>query len=285
MMSIRTNISSLSAQRGLMNAQHQLDSSLAKLSSGYRISKASDDAAGLGVSQNLTAQFRSYGQAARNANDGLSVVQTAESALNEVGNVLTRLRELTMQSASDGVSNTERAFIQEEADALLDELDRIDATTEFNGNTLFGAAAALDFQVGIRGTANDVISIDTTAMEVDTASLGVATALDQMKTGGSIDLATSAAQSQSALDIVDEAIGQVSTHRSSLGAVANRLTSVVSTIASAAESVAAANSRIRDVDVASETAEMTRSQILVQAGVSVLAQANQAPQIALKLLG
>jgi flagellin len=288
MMSIRTNLSSMAAQHSLTTSQSQLDSSLAKLSSGYRITKASDDAAGLGVSANLNAQLKSYNQAARNANDGISVVQTAESGLNEVTNILTRVRELSMQSASDGIGNTERGYIQEETDSLLDELDRIGQTTEFNGVKVFGASNAFQFQVGIRGTANDFLTVDTTAMNVATSALGSGgggTAIDQLKTGGSASLDTSAAQSQSALDIVDAAISEVSNFRSQLGAAANRLTSVVSTIQSASESVAAANSRIRDVDVAQETSEMSRSQILVQAGVSVLAQANQAPQVAMKLLG
>lgn len=275
MMSIRSNLSSLNAQRNLGVSQTQLDSSLAKLSSGYRITKASDDAAGLGVSSNLTAQYRSYVQAARNANDGLSVVQTAEASLNEVSNILTRMRELAMQSASDGIGTTERGYIQEETDNLIDELDRIDATTEFNGTTIFGAAAALTFQVGIRDTGDDYLTVDTTAMDVDANSLAVDT----------VDLSADAATSRGHLAAIDAAIVSVSGFRSELGASANRLQSTLNTIGQAAESVAAANSRIRDVDVASETSEMSRAQILVQAGVSVLAQANQAPQVALKLLG
>lgn len=275
MLSIRTNTSSLAAQRNLNSNQMGLDSSLSKLSSGYRITRASDDAAGLGVSTNLTAQVRSYDQASRNANDGLSVVQTAESAMNESTNILTRMRELAMQSASDGISNTERAYIQEENTALIAELDRIDSVTEFNGTTLFGAAAALTFQVGIRETANDFITVDTTAMDVDSTSLGV----------NGVDLSTDAATSRAALATIDTALDSVSNFRSELGAAANRLSSVVSTIAVAQESAAAANSRIRDVDIANETSKMSAGQVLMQAGVSVLSQANQAPQVALKLLG
>ena len=286
MLSIRTNVASLNAQKSLSGSTETLQSSMSKLSSGMRITRASDDAAGLGVSQNLTAQVRSYNQASRNASDGLSVVQTAESALNETGNILTRMRELTMQSASDGISNTERAYIQEETDALIEELDRIDATTEFNGTTLFGAGAALTFQVGIRETANDFITLDTTAMDVDSASIGDGTnTIADLATGGAVDLATSATQSRSALAVIDGAIDNVSNFRSELGAVANRLQSVQQTIATASESAASANSRIRDVDVAEETAAMARANVLQQAGVSVLAQANQQPQIALKLLG
>ncbi|MCC7108107.1 MAG: flagellin FliC [Deltaproteobacteria bacterium] len=274
-MSIRTNTASLNATRNLMVSQSQLDRSLSKLSSGYRITRASDDAAGLGVSANLTAQFRSYNQAMRNANDGLSLVQTAEAALNETTNILTRMRELAMQSASDGIGTVERGYIQDEADALIEELDRLDATTEFNGTTIFGAANALSFQVGIRDTADDYIDIDTSAIEVDSTRLAVNT----------VDLSVDAATSRGHLAAIDAALEDVSGFRAELGAGANRLESVLNTVATAAESVAASNSRIRDVDVAAETAEMSKAQILVQAGVSVLAQANQAPQVALKLLG
>lgn len=275
MVTIRTNTASLAAQRNLNANQRSLDMSLSKLSSGYRITRASDDAAGLGVSTNLRAQMRSYDQAARNASDGLSVVQTAEASLNETGNILMRLRELTMQSASDGISGTERAYIQEETDALVAELDRIDAATEYNGTILFGAADPLTFQIGVRDTANDFLTIDTTAMNVDSTSLGV----------NALDLATDATTSRAQLTAIDAAIDSVSNFRSELGASANRLSSVVNTIAVALEEVTAANSRILDVDIAAETSRMSSGQVLVQAGVSVLSQANQAPQIALKLLG
>lgn len=286
MLSIRTNVSSMNAQKSLSQSSSMLESSMAKLSSGMRITRASDDAAGLGVSANLSAQVRSYNQAQRNAGDGMSVVQTAEGALNEVSSILTRLRELTMQSSSDGISNTERAFVQEESDALIDELDRIDATTEFNGTNIFGAATALTFQVGIRATAEDFITLDTSAMEVDAASLTDGTdTISDLLAGGTHALNVSATQSRTALLVIDGAINQVSGFRSELGAVANRLSSASSTIAAAAESSAAANSRVRDVDVAEETANMAKANILQQAGVAVLAQANQQPQVALKLLG
>ena len=275
-LSIRTNTASLNAARNLSSNQIGLDSSLAKLSSGFRITKASDDAAGLGVSANLTAQFRSYNQAARNANDGISLIQTAESALNEVTNILTRMRELAMQAASDGVTDTERAnFIQEENSELRSELDRISATTEYNNTTVFGAgAASFSFQVGIRNTTNDRIAVDTTAINVAAADL--VTTNTNFGTRAVAELAIAE---------IDTAISSVSNFRADLGAKANRLNSALNTISQAAESVAAANSRIRDVDIALETAELSKSQILVQAGVSVLAQANQAPQVALKLLG
>lgn len=274
MLSIRTNVASLNAQRNMSRTTMDMDSSLSKLSSGYRITRAADDAAGLGVSTNLTAQVKSYNQAARNANDGLSVVQTAEAALNEVGNILTRMRELAMQASSDGIGTTERGYITEEYTQLSEELDRIDSTTEFNGKTLFGAAA-LQFQVGIRGSDDDFISINTSTINVDASALGV----------NALTLSTTATAARTALTAIDDALDSVSNFRSILGAVANRLTSVGNTIATAAESASASNSRIRDVDVAEETSNLSRTQVLMQAGISVLAQANQAPQVALKLLG
>jgi flagellin len=273
-MSIRTNVSSLNAQRNLGQTQMQLDSALSRLSSGYRITKAGDDAAGLGISVNLESQIKSYGQAIRNANDGVSVIQTAEGALNEQSNILTRMRELAMQSASDGIGNTERGYIQNEVTALTSELDRVAQSTEFNGQKLLdGSAATLDFQVGIRNVAaNDRITVTT--VDATTATLGVA----------ALSLA-SKASSQTAITTLDTALQTVSAARATLGAAGNRFSSAISTIQTFAENLSAANSRIRDVDVAEETSRMSRSQVLMQAGVSVLAQANQMPQIALKLLG
>jgi flagellin len=271
-MSIKSNISSLNAQRNLMSTQMDLDSSLSKLSSGFRITKAGDDAAGLGISVNLQSQIRSYNQATRNAQDGISLVQTAEGALNETSNLLTRLRELAMQSASDGIGNTERGYVQEESDALVAELERISQATEYNGTSLLNGAATLSFQVGIRNVAaNDRIDVST--VDATTATLGV----------DALDMST-AAGAQAALAAIDTALQTVSAARATFGSVGNRLNSVVSTIQTASENLSAANSRIRDVDVAEETSKMSRSQVLLQAGVSVLAQANQQPQIALKLL-
>jgi flagellin len=273
-MSIRTNVASLNAQRNLFSTESQLDSSLSKLSSGYRITKAGDDAAGLGISSNLGAQIRSYNQAARNAQDGISLIQTAEGALNETTGILTRLRELAMQSASSGVGDTERGYIQDEVTALVEEIDRIGNSTEYNGTKLLdGAATTLTFQVGIRNVAaNDRISVTTVS--------ATATALG-------VNALTLSAQTtaQSALSVIDAAIQTVSTARAKLGAAGNRRESVGNTIRQSSESISAANSRIRDVNVAEETSSMTRAQILMQAGVSVLAQANQMPQLALKLLG
>ncbi|MGC4120544.1 MAG: flagellin [Myxococcales bacterium] len=274
MMSIRTNVASLNAQRNLFQTQSMLDASLSKLSSGYRITKAGDDAAGLGISVNLEAQIRSYNQAARNAQDGISVVQTGEGGLNEVSNVLTRLRELAMESASDGIGNTERGYIQNETDALTTELDRIANATEFNGIKLLdGTATTLTFQIGIRNVAvNDRISVTT--VDATAATLGVA----------GLDLTTNT-NAQTALDTIDSALQVVSAARAVFGAAGNRFSTTISQIQTASENLSAANSRIRDVDVAEESAKMSRAQLLQQAGVSVLAQANQSPQVALKLLG
>jgi flagellin len=275
-MSIRTNISSLNAQRNLGNTQSALDSSLSRLSSGYRITKAGDDAAGLGISTKLEAQIRSYSQATRNANDGLSVIQSTEAALNEQANILTRIRELAMQSASDGIGNTERGYVQQEASELINELERIAQVTEYNGTKLLtGAGSALDFQIGVANSTNDRIQFTSIDATTSVASgLGV--------TGLSLSLKASA---QSALVTIDAALAKVSTARSTIGAAGNRLESAIRNIQAFAESLSAANSRIRDVDVAEETSRLSRSQILAQAGVSVLAQANQMPQLALKLLG
>ena len=275
MFSIRTNVASLIAQRNLANAEGMMSSSLAKLSSGYRITKAGDDAAGLGISSNLNAQIKSYNQASRNASDAVSVIQTAEGSLNETTNILTRLRELAMQSASGGVGNTERGYIQNEVAQLVSEVSRIAESTEYNGVKLMdGNITTLTFQVGIRNvtTTSDRISVET--MDATAATLGV----------DALEL-TSAASSQEALSTIDTAIERISSARATLGAAGNRFNAVANTIRTAAENLSAAHSRIKDVDVAEETAAMSRAQILAQAGVSALAQANQVPQMAMKLLG
>ncbi len=274
-MSIRTNIASLNAQRNLYSTQNQLDTSLSRLSSGFRITKAGDDAAGLGISTKLESQIRSYGQAVRNANDGLSVIQSTEAALNEQANILTRLRELAMQSSSDGVGNSERQYIQMEGGALVNELQRISQVADYNGTKLLnGATATLNFQVGIYSTSNDSIAFNTLNATTGTTGLNVA----------SISM-TSSTSALAALASIDSALATVSSARATLGANGNRLQSAINNIQSFSESLSAANSRIKDVDVAEETSKMSRSQILLQAGVSVLAQANQMPQMALKLLG
>jgi len=457
-LSIRTNVSSLTAQRNLAANQAGLDSSLSRLSSGFRITRAGDDAAGLGISTKLEAQIRGYNQAVRNANDGLSVVQSSEAALNEQANILTRMRELAMQSASDGVGNVERGYIEQESAKLMAELQRISQVAEYNGTKLLdGSAATLDFQVGIFATTSDVISLQTVNATIQagltasvttaassyidamaangwddgaarataavaaagvtnaTAATEAASAIHEIflmgmfsagagsfvnpvpvqyraaattlvnatalgGTGGNPKLAASyaafatriaagdtvanaktaastaagvagaggseanaagfAAQhiflaayanvtgsttlgvppagaartaglaalngalggstgglavanvtmasqnsALNSLGALDSALEKISAARATLGATGNRLQSAIANIQAFSESLSAANSRIKDVDVAEETSRMSRSQILMQAGVSVLAQANQMPQMALKLLG
>ncbi|MGC3998715.1 MAG: flagellin [Anaeromyxobacter sp.] len=271
-LSIRTNVASLNAQRNLSQTSSTLDSSMSRLSSGYRITRAGDDAAGLGISTKLEAQIKSYNQAQRNANDGMSVLQTTEASLNETANILTRLRELAMQSASDGIGASERAYITTEATQLTSEIDRIAQTTKFNGTNLLSGASTLSFKVGVEDTTNDQISFAT--INATTTSLGV----------NALNLGTINGAS-SALTTIDSAISTVSTARSTLGAAGNRFQSAINNIQSYTEAISAANSRIKDVDVAEETSRMARANILQQAGVSVLAQANQQPQLALKLLG
>lgn len=270
---VRSNLASLNAQRNLFNTNQMQSDSYSKLSSGMRITKAGDDAAGLGISSNLQAQIRSFNQANRNAQDAQSLIQTAEANLNQTTELLTRMRELAMQSASSGVGNTERGYIQTENTALITEITRIANAAEYNGTALLNSATSLTFQVGIRNVAaNDQITVST--VDSTATALGVA----------ALDFSTQAG-AQGALTTIDSAIQTISNSRSTFGAAGNRLSSVVQTIQQSSESLSAANSRIRDVDVAEETSKLARTQVMLQAGVSVLAQANQAPQVALKLLG
>ena len=274
---VQTNVSSLNAQRNLTSTMSSMQTALSRLSSGYRITKASDDAAGLAISESLRAQIRSMAQAQRNAYDGISVIQTAEGSLNEISNILIRMRELGMQSASDGVGTTERSYMQVELGALRSEINRISAGTEFNGLKLIDgslSSTGLTFQVGIRNvSSNDRIGItissaQASALQVDGSSLSISTK----------------SSAQNALSTLDTALRSVSSIRASLGAYENRLTSTISNLGIAQENLSAANSRIRDMDAAQETSNLTKAQILLQAGVSVLAQANAVPQVALSLI-
>lgn len=278
---VNTNVASLGAQRALNRTTNALQRNIEKLSSGQRINRAADDAAGLGISENLKATSRSFAQAERNANDGISMIQVAEAAMNEQAGVLTRLRELAVQSANGALTGTERGFINAEATALVSEITRISAVTEFNGITMIAAGSgSIDMQVGKGATANDTISVAFSG--TDAATLGTSGGGAALST---IDLGTSAATAQTALGIIDQSITDLSTTRSTLGATQNRLEVTVANLGSARENIDGANSRIRDVDVASETASLTRNQILSQSGVSVLAQANQLPSAALSLIG
>jgi flagellin len=277
---INTNIGSINAQRNLAGTQSALERSMDRLSSGMRITRAGDDAAGLAISESLRAQIRGLVQAQRNANDGISVIQTAEGALNEISNILIRLRELAVQSASEGsVSNTERSFLQNEFSALQSEITRIANATKFGGRvlldgTLSGSTSALTFQVNINNNA----SVDRITLSIGDAT---ASGLSIQASQAAISTVDSA---QSALSTIDSAISAVSTVRGNLGAASNRLQSTINNLAVSVENLSAANSRIRDVDVALETAELTRTQVLQQAGIAVLAQANISSQVALNLL-
>jgi flagellin len=278
--SVKTNIASISAQTNIRQTTKSLNQSIQNLASGQRINVAADDPAGLAISSKLRANIDSLQVASRNANDGISLLQTAEGSMNEVSGILTRMRELAMQSSTDTVGDSERAFVQQEFSALMEEIDRIANVTEFNGTQLLdGSATGLDFQVGIRDTANDRITVAIADMR--------STALGTGGGGAAIGTAgvDSRANAQASLDIIDAAIQDVSAGRAGIGAAENRLQVTIANINVSRENLSAANSRIRDTDVAEESAAMTRASILMQAGVSVLAQANQTPQMALNLLG
>jgi flagellin len=271
--SLKTNISSLIAQAHLSNTALEIGRSLARLSSGYRITRAQDDAAGLAISVNLGAQIGSYRQAVRNAQDGINLTETAEASLNETQNILIRLRELASQAASSGIGNTERGYIQNEVGALISEVDRIANATEYNGVALINATTHLTFQVGIRSVpANDQIVVTTSSATSAALSLG----------GLSLAALTGAA---GALTTIDAALQSISSARATLGAQANRMERAIQTATQASVSLSAAQSRIRDVDVAEEVSNLSRLQIQMQAGVAILAQANQMPSLVLKLLG
>ena len=272
-LTINTNVASMNAQRNLGATQMRLNGNLGRLSSGQRINTAADDSAGLAISERFKSQIRSFGQAERNANDGVSMLQTAEGALNEISGVLTRIRELAVQSANGTLGSAERVYIDNENLALQAEITRISDVTEFNGTKLLDGTVSTGatLQVGINGTTNDPISFSIQDSDFSTL------------TGAAVSLSTQT-NAQAALTTLDTAINAVSTIRAGLGTVQNRLNVTVANLGSARENISAANSRIRDVDVAAETAELTRNNILVQAGVSVLSQANQAPQVALNLL-
>ncbi len=277
-LSINTNVASLNAQRNLGNSQSALSTSMERLSSGLRINSAKDDAAGLGISDRMTSQIRGLNQAVRNANDGISLAQTAEGAMGEVTNILQRMRELTVQSANDTNSSADRQSLQDEVASLLTEIDRISATTEFNGKYVLNgsAGASMTFQVGTRGTTNDKITVSLGTFNMDGSTLGVSGLTVASFAGKSVG---------SVLGAIDKAIASVDTARGKLGAVQNRFESTIANLSNIAENVTAARSRILDADIAQETSNMTKQNILQQAGVSILAQANQSPQLALSLLG
>ena len=273
---INTNVSSIAAQRSLSVNNRESQNTLAKLSSGTRITRASDDAAGLAISEKLKGQIRSIKQADRNANDGISMVQTAEGGLDEVSSILTRLRELSIQSASDTVGDTERGFTNMEYQNLKQEIERIAQVTEFNGiKLLSGQGGVLDFQIGVNNDPfQDRISYDTSNQNARLEALGINELTVANKEGA-----------QEALNVIDRAIENVSGQRASLGAIQNRLISTSNNLQITNENLSAANSRIRDVDYAEATAMNAKNSILGQAGTAVLSQANAQGQNALRLIG
>jgi flagellin len=273
---INTNIQALVAQRNLgVNRQAQ-EKSLERLSSGSRINHASDDAAGLAISERIRANTRSLSQAGRNAQDGISLVQVAEGGTNEVTNILIRMRELSIQAASDTIGDKERGFIDKEVVQLRQEIDRIASTTEFNGTKLLnGSAPKLEVQVGLNNNPmEDRLVINASEQNITTQALGIEGITTMRKEDAQMNL-----------EKLDTALTTLNSNRASLGALQNRMQSTINNISIYKENLDAARSRIKDTDMAEETSELTKSNILSQAGISVLSQANQNPQQALKLLG
>lgn len=276
---VNSNLASLNAQRNLESSQNSLNQSLQRLSSGLRINSAKDDAAGLFISEQLTRDIRGTNQAVRNAADGISLGQTAEGALSEIGNNLQRIRELAVQSAN--ATTNDRKGIQAEVDQLTQEISRIIQTTEFAGNSLLNAAGGsetLTFQVGASGTASNQLTISTVSMT------GIAGYAASLTATGTVNV-SNAANASAALSALSTALDTVNQSRATYGALQNRFEAVISNLQNYAENLTAARSRIQDADFAAETANLTRAQILQQAGVSILAQANTLPQTALSLLG
>lgn len=269
-LTVNTNMTATYSIGYLEGTSHMLQKTFNRISSGLRITRAGDDAAGLAVAENLDATARSMRQATRNANDGLSVIQVAEGATNEVANILKRMRELAVQSASDTMSNTERAYIDDEYQQLSSEVDRIANVTNFNGVPLADGSANIDVQVGAENSANDLITI--TVGDLRTTALALPA-----------NLLTSA-DARSALDDLDTALNTVNSYRSNYGAVQNRLESTLRNLTTYTQGLDAAESRIRDADFAYESAEMTKYQTMQQAGVAILGQANQLTQAPLRLL-
>ena len=272
---INTNVASINAQRNLSGTRMRMQQSLERLSSGQRINRAGDDAAGLAISENLKAQIRGLGQAERNAQDGVSLVQIAEGALGETSNILIRLRELAVQAASDTIGSTERKFLNVEFEQLTSEVDRIANSTEFNRVPLLnGTGAVFDIQIGTRNDPiSDRLTFDASSADVNIAALGLnlASVADKIS-------------SQNSLSSIDQAIISVSGIRADVRPLQSRLQSTINNIAVSVENLSSANSRVRDTDIAAETAELTKQNILMTAGTSVLSQANSSSRNALSLI-
>jgi flagellin len=290
---VNTNTSSLSAQRQLMGSAKSLDTSFERLSSGLRINSASDDAAGLLISNRLTSQVNGLNQSVRNANDGISLAQTAEGALDETTNMLQRMRTLSIQASNGSNSDKDRAAIQQEVSQLSTEINRIASDTTFGGENLLDGTYTGIFQVG--ADSNQTISFNLTDggvnNTIDYAGNGGFTmsGLSSSSTTAQVSVSTASvstvANAQSMVDTLDTMIAAVDSKRAELGAIQNRFGSTISNLSNITENVSSARARVRDADFAAETAELTSSQILQQASSSILAQANQRPQTALSLLG
>jgi flagellin len=276
-LAINTNMMSINAQRNLMGTGRSLNTSIERLSSGLKVNSAADDAAGMAVTVNLRAQIRGFQQAVENANDGIAILQTAEGSYNSISDLLIRMRELAVQSANDSLTNKERAYLNTEFEDLTTELTRISDVAEYNGVTLLDGTAGdgagnMVFQVGTRNTLNDQIKVNL--KDQDATQLGVDTlAIDNLT------------NSQAAITGIDTALDTLATDRATLGSKINELTASVDNLALTVENLSAANSQIRDADISKESAEFSKNQVLMQSGVSMLAQANSVPQMALKLLG
>lgn len=273
---INTNISSLATQRALSTNGDKQKMALERLSSGTRINRAGDDAAGLAISEKLKAEIRSMRQASRNTSDGISLMQVAEGSMNEISNILVRLRELSIQAASDTIGDVERGFVNKEVQQLKQEVERISKSTEFDGIKLLdGTSNNLEFQVGTKNDPN----LDRFTFE----SQALATTLGALNLEGISTENKEAAQTN--LTVLDSALEHLNSNRATLGALQNRMQSTIANLATYRENLEAANSRIRDTDMAEESSELVKSNILTQTSVSLLSQANQLPQAALKLLG
>lgn len=289
-MRIRTNVSSLTAQRHMAQNNNDMKSSLEKLSSGHRINKSADDAAGLAITENLRGKIRGMNVAKRNANDAVSMVQVAEGSMNEMSNMLIRMRELTIQSSTDTLGSREREYLNREYTQLVDEMDRIGKSTEFNGTRMFDPEQELSefvIQVGVNESTpeenSDTISINLEGLKFDSESLGLGKE-DEIGPNDGGDGPDRQTISEK-LTTIDDALSKVASERATLGAIQNRLQSAIGNLEVSVENQSVAKSRIKDVDFASETANLTQARIMTASNLSVLAQANQAPEQALRLLG
>ncbi len=279
---VNTNISSLNAQRNLATSNQSLSVSLQRLSSGLRVNSAKDDAAGSAIAEGLTSAIRGGNQSIRNANDGISVGQTAEGALGQIANNLQRIREIAVQASNGSISDTNRSQLQKEVDQLTQEISRIVQTTEFNGTKLLSGASTITFQVGFSGSADNQVSVDTSNLAQNGAA-GLNAYSGTLTATGTVNVTTSGGAS-AAINKLDADIAQIANIRATFGSVQNRFEAVVSNLQNYVENLSASKSRLIDADFAAETAQLTRNQILQQAGTAILAQANTVPQGALTLL-